>query len=447
MKKFIETLKNIYKIEDLRARLGLSLFLLLIYRLGSYVALPGIDPAQLGQLKQQTSDGLLGLLDMFSGGAFSNASVFALGIMPYISASIVIQLLGIAVPYFQRLQKEGESGRRKINQITRYLTVLILLFQAPAYLANLTFQLPAEAFAVSGWMFKVTSTIILTAGSMFIMWLGERITDKGIGNGISLIIMIGIIARLPFAVFAEFISRIEQQGGGMVMFLVEFVFLFVIFMGSILLVQGTRRIPVQYAKRIVGNKQYGGVRQYIPLKVNAAGVMPIIFAQAIMFVPISLAGFTSSDSMSGFASAMSNHTGFWYNFSQFALVVLFTYFYTAITVNPVQMAEDMKKNGGFIPGVKPGKKTVEFLDTVMSRITLPGSIFLGIVTILPAFAMMAGINTQFAYFYGGTSLLILVGVVLDTLQQIESHLLMRHYDGLMKSGRIKGRAGGGAAMY
>lgn len=447
MKKFIETLKNIYKIEDLRARLGLTLFLLLIYRLGSYVALPGIDPAQLGQLKQQTSDGLLGLLDMFSGGAFSNASVFALGIMPYISASIVIQLLGIAVPYFQRLQKEGESGRRKINQITRYLTVLILLFQAPAYLANLQYQLPAEAFAVSGWMFKLTSTIILTAGSMFIMWLGERITDKGIGNGISLIIMIGIIARLPFAVFAEFVSRLEQQGGGMVMFLIEFVVLFVVFMGSILLVQGTRRIPVQYAKRIVGNKQYGGVRQYIPLKVNAAGVMPIIFAQAIMFVPISLAGFTSSESMSGFASAMSNHTGFWYNFSQFVLVVLFTYFYTAITVNPVQMAEDMKKNGGFIPGVKPGKKTVEFLDTVMSRITLPGSIFLGIVTILPAFAMMAGINTQFAYFYGGTSLLILVGVVLDTLQQIESHLLMRHYDGLMKSGRIKGRTGGGAAMY
>ncbi len=447
MKKFIETLKNIYKIEDLRARLGLTLFLLLIYRLGSYVALPGIDPAQLGRLKEQTSQGLLGLLDMFSGGAFSHASIFALGIMPYISASIVIQLMGIAVPYFQRLQKEGESGRRKINQITRYLTVIILLFQAPAYLANLTYQLPAEAFAMSGWMFKITSTFILTAGSMFIMWLGERITDKGIGNGISLIIMIGIIARLPFAVFAEFVSRLEQQGGGMVMFLVEFVILFVVFMGSILLVQGTRRIPVQYAKRIVGNKQYGGVRQYIPLKVNAAGVMPIIFAQAIMFIPLTIAGFAKSDSMSGFAAAMSNHTGFWYNFSQFILVVLFTYFYTAITVNPVQMAEDMKKNGGFIPGVKPGKKTVEFLDTVMSRITLPGSIFLGIVTILPAFAMMAGITTQFAYFYGGTSLLILVGVVLDTLQQIESHLLMRHYDGLMKSGRIKGRTGGGAAMY
>ena len=447
MKKFIETLKNIYKIEDLRSRLGITLFLLLIYRLGSYVSLPGVDPAQLGELKNQTSEGLLGLLDMFSGGAFSQASIFALGIMPYISASIVIQLMGIAVPYFQRLQKEGESGRRKINQLTRYLTVIILLFQAPAYLVNLHAQLPESAFAITGAMFTLTSTIILTAGSMFVMWLGERITDKGIGNGISLIIMIGIIARLPHSILAEFISRIEQQGGGMVMFLLEFVVLIVVFMGAILLVQGTRKIPVQYAKRIVGNKQYGGVRQYIPLKVNAAGVMPIIFAQAIMFIPISLAGFANSDGMSGFASAFSDHTGFWYNFTQFSLVILFTYFYTAITVNPMQMAEDMKKNGGFIPGVKPGKKTVEFLDTIMSRITLPGSVFLGIVTILPAFAMMAGINTQFAYFFGGTSLLILVGVVLDTLQQIESHLLMRHYDGLMKSGRIKGRTASSGALY
>jgi len=445
MKKFIETLKNIYKIEDLRSRLGITLFLIVIYRLGSYVSLPGVDPAQLAQLKNQTSEGLLGLLDMFSGGAFSKASIFALGIMPYISASIVIQLLGIAVPYFQRMQKEGESGRRKINQLTRYLTVIILLFQAPAYLVNLHVQLPETAFALTGALFTVSSTIILTAGSMFVMWLGEKITDKGIGNGISLIIMIGIIARLPHSVVAEFISRIEQSGGGMVMFLLEFVVLIFVFMGAILLVQGTRKIPVQYAKRIVGNKQYGGVRQYIPLKVNAAGVMPIIFAQAIMFIPISLAGFSKSESMSGFAAAFSNHIGFWYNFTQFLLVILFTYFYTAITVNPLQMAEDMKKNGGFIPGVKPGKKTVEFLDTIMSRITLPGSIFLGIITILPAFAMMAGINQQFAYFFGGTSLLILVGVVLDTLQQIESHLLMRHYDGLMKTGRIKGRSGGGAA--
>jgi preprotein translocase subunit SecY len=443
MKRFIETLKNIYKIEDLRIRIGTTLFFILIYRLGSFVSLPGVDPAQLQNLKSQTSDGLLGLIDMFSGGAFSQASIFALGIMPYISASIVIQLLGIAVPYFQRLQKEGESGRRKINQITRYLTVIILVFQSPAYLTNLLYQLPESAFALKGAMFTVSSVIILTAGSMFVMWLGERITDKGIGNGISLIIMIGIIARLPQSVVQEFASRISQQGGGLVMFLIEFVILFLVFMASILLVQGTRRIPVQYAKRIVGNKQYGGVRQYIPLKVNAAGVMPIIFAQAIMMVPITLVGVANSENLNGVAAALSNITGFWYNFMQFMLVVAFTYFYTAITINPTQMAEDMKKNGGFIPGVKPGKRTVEFLDTIMSRITLPGSIFLGLITILPAFAMLMGINQQFAYFFGGTSLLILVGVVLDTLQQIESHLLMRHYDGLTKSGRIKGRAGGG----
>ncbi|SHJ94828.1 protein translocase subunit secY/sec61 alpha [Tangfeifania diversioriginum] len=443
MKRFIETLKNIYKIEDLRLRIGTTLFFILIYRLGSFVALPGIDPAQLQNLKSQTSDGLLGLIDMFSGGAFSQASIFALGIMPYISASIVIQLLGIAVPYFQRLQKEGESGRRKINQITRYLTVVILIFQSPAYLTNLHMQLPASAFALKGALFTVSSVVILTAGSMFVMWLGERITDKGIGNGISLIIMIGIIARLPQSVAQEFASRINQQGGGLVMFIVEFVILFVVFMAAILLVQGTRRIPVQYAKRIVGNKQYGGVRQYIPLKVNAAGVMPIIFAQAIMMVPITLVGVANSENLSGVAAALSNMTGFWYNFLQFTLVVAFTYFYTAITINPTQMAEDMKKNGGFIPGVKPGKRTVEFLDTIMSRITLPGSIFLGLITILPAFAMIMGVNQSFALFFGGTSLLILVGVVLDTLQQIESHLLMRHYDGLTKSGRIKGRAGGG----
>jgi preprotein translocase subunit SecY len=441
MKRFIETLKNIYKIEDLRFRIGTTLFFLLIYRLGSFVSLPGIDPAQLQNLQNQTSDGLLGLINMFSGGAFAQASVFALGIMPYISASIVIQLLGIAVPYFQRLQKEGESGRRKINQITRYLTVLILIPQASAYLTNLHYQLPESAFAMKGLMFNAPSIVILTAGSMFVLWLGERITDKGIGNGISLIIMIGIIARLPMAVVQEFGSRVN--GGGLVMFLVEFVILFIVFMASIALVQGTRRIPVQYAKRIVGNKQYGGVRQYIPLKVNAAGVMPIIFAQAIMMVPITIVGVANSENLRGVAAALSNITGFWYNLTQFLLVVAFTYFYTAITINPTQMAEDMKKNGGFIPGVKPGKKTVEFLDTVMSRITLPGSIFLGLVTILPAFAMMMGMSQSFALFYGGTSLLILVGVVLDTLQQIESHLLMRHYDGLMKSGRIKGRPGMG----
>ena len=442
MRQFINTLRNIWKIDDLRTRILYTLGILLVYRLGSFITLPGIDPNQLTGLKQQTASGVLGLLDMFSGGAFSNASVFALGIMPYISASIVVQLLGIAVPYFQRLQKEGESGRRKINQITRYLTVFILVLQSPSYLVNLHAQIPESAFVIKGAFFTVSSVVILTAGSMFVMWLGERITDRGIGNGISLIIMIGIIARLPFATVAEFGARLEQQGGGLVAFLVEIIGLFVVFMMTILLVQGTRRIPVQYAKRIVGNKQYGGVRQYIPLKVNAAGVMPIIFAQALMFVPITIAGFANSETLSGFAAAFMNFNGLWYNLVFAILIILFTYFYTAVTINPTQMAEDMKRNGGFIPGVKPGRKTVEFLDTIMSRITLPGSIFLAFVAILPTFASLAGVNSQFAQFYGGTSLLILVGVVLDTLQQIESHLLMRHYDGLMKSGRIKGRSGG-----
>lgn len=444
MKSLIETIKNIFKIEDLRARILYTLGILLIYRLGKYITLPGIDPSQLDQLQQQTSQGLLSLLDMFSGGAFSQASIFALGIMPYISASIVVQLLGIAVPYFQRLQKEGESGRRKINQITRYLTVGILFLQAPGYLANLNAQLPESAFVMKGTFFTISSVIILTSGTMFVMWLGEKITDKGIGNGISLIIMIGIIARLPFSLTAEFGSRLEGAGG-LVAFLVEMVFLFIVVLATILLVQGTRRIPVQYAKRIVGNKQYGGVRQYIPLKVNAAGVMPIIFAQAIMMLPIVIIGY-ASENMSGFAAAASNMYGFWYNLVFGIMIILFTYFYTAITINPTQMAEDMKKNGGFIPGVKPGRKTVEFLDNVMSRITLPGSIFLALVAVLPAFAVNLGVTGQFSQFYGGTSLLILVGVVLDTLQQIESHLLMRHYDGLMKSGRIKGRAGSAAAI-
>jgi preprotein translocase subunit SecY len=441
MKAFINTLKNIYKIEDLRARILYTLGILLVYRFGSFVTLPGIDPTMLTNLRAQTSEGILGLLNMFSGGAFSNASVFALGIMPYISASIVVQLLGIAVPYFQKMQHEGESGRRKINQITRYLTVAILLLQAPGYMVNLRSQLPAEAFYFAGSFFNITSVIILACGTMFVMWLGERITDKGIGNGISLIIMIGIIARLPFAVTSEFFTRLERQGGGLVAFLVEIIFLFVVVLACILLVQGTRKIPVQYAKRIVGNKQYGGVRQYIPLKVNAAGVMPIIFAQALMFVPITVAGFSKSESLSGFLGAFANMYGFWYNFVFALMIIAFTYFYTAITINPTQMSEDMKKNGGFIPGVKPGKKTVEFLDDIMSRITLPGSIFLAIVAILPTFAILSGVSNQFAHFYGGTTLLIMVGVVLDTLQQIESHLLMRHYDGLMKSGRIKGRSG------
>ena len=445
--KLFDTLKNIWKIDELKNRILMTLGLILVYRLGTEVVLPGIDPAGLAALKKQTSTGVLGLLDMFSGGAFSNASIFALGIMPYISASIVVQLLGIAVPYFQRMQREGESGRRKINQITRYLTIVILILQGSAYLTNLHAQIQPEFFVIKGFFFTLQSVAILAAGSMFVLWLGEKITDKGIGNGVSIIIMIGIIARLPFAFVAELTSRVGQQGGGLVALLIEIVFLFLVFCGTIMLVQGTRKVPVQYAKRIVGNKQYGGVRQYIPLKINAAGVMPIIFAQAIMLLPISFANYAAADSMSGFIAAFSNMTGFWYNFTFFVLIVAFTYFYTAITVNPMQMSEDMKKNGGFIPGVKPGRKTMEFLDTIMSRITLPGSIFLGIVAILPAFAMLSGVNNQFAHFYGGTSLLILVGVVLDTLQQIESHLLMRHYDGLMKNGRIKGKTPGGPAAY
>ncbi len=449
MKRFIQTLKNIYKIEDLRKRILYTLGIILIYRLGSYVVLPGVDPKALAALQSQGTEGLLGLLNMFSGGAFSNASIFALGIMPYISASIVIQLLSIAVPYFQKLQREGESGRKKINQITRYLTVLVTLGQAPAYISNVVAQLPNQAiypFDVNvsspPFFFWFSSVVILISGTLFIMWLGEKITDKGIGNGISLIIMIGIIARLPFALFAEFISRVEQQSGGLVVFIVEIIILILVVILCILLVQGTRRIPVQFAKRVVGNKQYGGVRQYIPLKVNASGVMPIIFAQAIMFVPITIAGFSDSETMTGFASAFANFHGFWYNFTFALLIIAFTYFYTAITINPQQMADDMKKNGGFIPGIKPGKKTAEFIDTVMSRITLPGSIFLAFVAIMPALVHLIGVNPQFSQFYGGTSLLIMVGVVLDTLQQVESHLLMRHYDGLTKTGRIKGRSSG-----
>ncbi len=444
MKRFIEILKNIWKIEDLRGRLLTTLLFVLIYRFGSFVLLPGVNPDALGALSAQTSGGLMALLDMFSGGAFSNASIFALGIMPYISASIIIQLLTLAVPYFQKMQREGESGRTKMNQITRYLTVAILLLQGPSYLVNLSVQMAqaGSPLAIGFNWFTISSTVLLCAGSMFVMWLGERITDKGIGNGISFIILIGIIARFPAAIIQEFSSRLNEAGGGLIVFLAEIILLLVVFALAIALVQGTRRISVQYAKRIVGNKQYGGVRQFIPLKVNAANVMPIIFAQAIMFIPLTLAGFSNSEGASAFAQTFMDNTSFWYNFVFAFLIIVFTYFYTAIIINPTQMAEDLKRNNGFIPGVKPGKKTAEYIDTIMSRITLPGSIFLAIVAILPAFASIFGVSQGFAQFFGGTSLIIMVGVILDTLQQIESHLLMRHYDGFFESGmRVKGRAG------
>lgn len=447
--RFFETLKNIWTIEELRKRLLITLLLVLIYRLGCYVVLPGISPADLDALSNFTNkSGLMQLLDMFSGGAFSQASIFALGIMPYITASIVIQLLGMVLPSFQKMQREGESGHQKLNQYTRYLTVLILVLQGPAYLYNLQVQVSAAGAASSMTVWTVAYlTVILAAGSMFIMWLGERITDRGIGNGISFIILVGIIARLPNALIYEFTSRMPGatgSQGGLVMFVVEIILLFAVTVGAVLLVQGTRKVPVQYAKRIVGNRQYGGARQYIPLKVNAAGVMPIIFAQAIMFIPITLAGFGANESTGGFVAAFSDINGFWYNAVYFIMIVAFTYFYTAITVRPVDIAENLKRNNGFIPGVKPGKKTAEYLDSVLSRITLPGSLFLGIVAVLPAFARFFGVSQNFAQFFGGTSLLILVGVVLDTLQQIESHLMMHHYDGLMKDGKIKGRTTGSA---
>jgi len=443
MKRFFTTLKNIYRIEDLRKRILYTLFIVFIYRLGAHIVLPGINPGSLARFTAETQEGLLGLLDLFSGGAFSNASIFALGVMPYISASIVIQLMTLAVPYFQRLQKEGESGRKKINQITRYLTIAVVCVQAPAYIANITSQF---SYAVSPSLietsilgfsaFALTAFLLLIAGTLFIMWLGERITDNGLGNGISIIIMVGIIARFPFALQSEFMARLTESGGPIV-FIAEIVILMLVIAMCVLLVQGTRRIPVQYAKRIVGNKQYGGVRNFLPLKVNAAGVMPIIFAQAIMFLPLTFVKFT--DQPGRVMMSFIDYNGLGYNIIFFVLIIAFTYFYTAITINPQQIAEDLKKNGGFIPGTKPGKQTANLIDEIMSRIVLPGSVFLGFVAIMPAFVRLFGVNQQFAQFFGGTSLLIMVGVVLDMLQQIESHLLMRHYDGLTKSGRIKGR--------
>ncbi len=432
MKKLFTTLSNIWKIEDLRARILFTLLCLLIYRIGSFIIIPGVDPASVDNA--QAKDGLMGLVNMFAGGSFSRSSIFALGVMPYISASIVVQLLGIAVPYFQKLQKEGESGRKKINQVTRYLTIIITALQAMGYVKT---QIAPEARLMAEPLFTISSMFVLTAATMFVVWLGEKITDKGIGNGISMIIMVGIIAQLPFGLLSEFNSRMGAQGG-LISFIVEIAALFLVVMFTILIVQGVRKIPVQYAKKIVGAKQYGGVRQYIPLKVNAAGVMPIIFAQAIMFIPTTITSFIPSV-QSSFLASFSDYTSLTYNLTFAFMIIAFTFFYTAITVNPVQMSDDMKKNGGFVPGVKPGVTTGNYIDAVISKITLPGSVFLAIIAIMPSIAIILGVNSQFAHFFGGTSLLILVGVVLDTLQQVESHLLMRHYDGLMKTGRIKGR--------
>ncbi len=431
MKKFIDTIRNIFSIEELRTRILNTIGFLVIFRIGSFVVLPGVDPSNLGGDAQ----GIFGLLDTFLGGAFSNASVFALGIMPYISASIVLQLMTVAVPYFQKLQKEGDSGRKKINQLTRVLTIAICMAQGFSYVSA---AIPAEAIISNTFFFKFTSVIILTSGTIFCMWLGEKITDKGIGNGISMLIMIGIISRFPGSIAAEAITRGMSE---MLLFILELVALFFVVLVTVALVQAVRRVPVQYAKQVVGNKVYGGQRQYIPLKVNASGVMPIIFAQSIMFLPAMLAGLwrEESDFANYIGTTFSDFTSWQYNLTFAIMIIVFTFFYTAITINPNQIADDMKRNGGFVPGIKPGKQTADFLDNILSRITLPGAIFLAVIAILPAFAMIAGVNQGFAQFYGGTSLLIMVGVILDTLQQIESYLLMRHYEGMMKSGRIKGR--------
>ena len=439
--KFIETLKNVWKIEELRNRIIVTVGLLLVYRFGAQVVLPGIDAAQLSNLQTETSEGLFGLLNAFTGGAFANASVFALGIMPYISASIVVQLMGIAIPYLQKLQKEGASGQKKITQITRWLTIAICLVQAPGYLASLgpVFGIPNSAFLLGqGGMFYVSSIVILVTGTIFAMWLGEKITDKGIGNGISLLIMVGIIANLPKAFLQEFVSRFDGSGG-LIMVLIELAIWFAIILAAVMLVMAVRQIPVQYARRSATGgyeKNVFGSRQYIPLKLNASGVMPIIFAQAIMFIPVALAGLSDSDAAQGVTAAFSDIFGFWYNLVFALLIIVFTYFYTAITVPTNKMADDLKRSGGFIPGIRPGSETAEYLDRIMSQITLPGSVFLAIIAIFPAIIVkLLGVQQGWALFFGGTSLLILVGVAIDTMQQVNSYLLNRHYDGLMKTGK------------
>ncbi|CCH56238.1 preprotein translocase, SecY subunit [Fibrisoma limi BUZ 3] len=433
MNRFITTLKNIFAIEELRTRILNTLLFITAFRLGTQIVLPGVDPDRLNLRPQ----GLLGLLDTFLGGAFSKASIFALGIMPYISASIAIQLLTLALPYFQKMQKEGESGRKRLNQITRVLTIFVTAVQAVTYVQT---TVPTEALLIDRGLFTISSVFILTSGTIFCMWLGERITDKGIGNGISMIIMIGIVSRLPGAIYGEALSR---GSAGALIFVFELVALFFVIMGAVVLTQAVRRIPIQYAKQVIGNKVVGGQRQYLPLKLNAAGVMPIIFAQALMFIPTYLAGLFAekSDFAAGVQNAFQSYTTWQYNLLFALLIIVFTFFYTAISVNPTQIADDMKRSGGFIPGVKPGIQTSEYIGTVLDRITLPGAVMLAIVAILPAIANLLGMTSGFAQFFGGTSLLIMVGVVLDTLQQVESYLLMRRYEGLMKSGRVQGRAG------
>ena len=439
MKRFIQTLQNIWRIAELREKILLTAGLLLVYRLGSNVVLPGIDPESLGQLQNQASEGLVGLINAFSGGAFANASVLALGIMPYISASIVIQLAGLAVPSIQKMQKEGESGRRKLNQITRYLTILIVAAQAPGYITNLLMQgvtvtLPMPTFWFAAW------TVII-AGTIFAMWLGERITEKGIGNGISILIMIGIVATLPQAFFQELVTQLSPTGGGWIKFLLEMVAIYLVFLFAIAITQAVRQIPLEYAKRVAGgsNKTIG--RNYLPIKVNASGVMPIIFAQALMFIPLTVVQYTGLEGAGAtwMVDVFGNIQGFWYNFVFAMLILVFTYFYTAIQINTTQIADYLKRNGGFIPGIKPGEATGSYIDDVLAKITLPGAILLALIAILPSLAMTAGVNMQWAQFYGGTSLLIIVGVVLDTLMQVESYLLNSHYDGLMDGGRLTGR--------
>jgi preprotein translocase subunit SecY len=437
MAGFAESIRNIWEIEDLRNRILYTLGLLVVYRFGTYVTLPGVDAATLADINAQTgSGGIFGFLDMFVGGAFRQAGIFALGIMPYITASIIIQLMGAVVPYFQKLQREGEDGRRRITQLTRYGTVGITALQSIGYAINLSYGQTGSAIVIDKSLFMITTVLVLTSGTVFVMWLGERISEKGIGNGISLVIMVGIIAFLPQSLFNE----ISVNGDNIFIVLIEIGVWVLVTAGVVLVSQGMRRIPVQYAKRVVGRKSFGGSTQYLPIRVNAAGVMPIIFAQSIMFIPGTFASFMPDNEM-------AQNIGAWfgqidsvgYSVLFFVIVVFFTYFYTAITVNPQQMADTMKRQGGFIPGIRPGKQTSEFIDTILTRITLPGSVFLGFVAILPSFAMAFGVTQGFAMFFGGTSLLILVQVTLDTLQQIESHLLMRHYDGFMKSGKMRGR--------